>query len=101
MSAIMLRVIDSEAQREALEALTFAHDSVGELKRLAGELVNQKSIHRLDVMNELSYKTDSILQRLDAFQQCEDKRQREARRKARADLAASLPDPDDPFNGVR
>jgi hypothetical protein len=85
----------SQARADDAEALSFLRDSLGEIKRLAGQLATEQAAHRLDMLNDITARMDSLGARLDRHiakrQKREAERQQKIREDAlRAELAAAL-----------
>jgi hypothetical protein len=96
MSAVTEPILSSKA-REATEALlNAAADAVEHEQRLARQRKRQEAEARADAIQRLCSGIAKMAQRLDAHEQTRRAAAREARHQARADIEASLPDPDEP-----
>jgi hypothetical protein len=96
MSAVTEPILSSTA-REATEALlNAAAEAIEQEHRLARQREREEAATYADAVEKLCEGAAKMAARLDAIERKRRDAAREARRKARADIEASLPDPDDP-----
>jgi hypothetical protein len=96
MSAVTEPILSSTA-REATEALlNAAGDAIEQEHRLARQHEREEACAYADAVQKLCEGAAKMAARLDAIEQTRRAAAREARRKQRADIEASLPDPDEP-----
>jgi hypothetical protein len=84
-------IAQAELRADTAAMLAFARDAVGEVKRHAVKLGELKSAQRLDMLNDMTARMDSLSTRLDAHLNRQQLHQQKIREDAlRAELAAAL-----------
>jgi hypothetical protein len=84
-------IAQAELRADTAAMLAFARDAVGEVKRQAVKLGSLKAAQRLDMLDDMAARMDSLSVRLDAHMAKQQLRQQKHREDAlRAELAAAL-----------
>jgi hypothetical protein len=84
-------IAQAELRADTAAMLAFARDAVGEVKRQAVKLGSLKAVQRLDVINDMAARMDSLSVRLDAHVAKQQLRRQKKREDAlRAELDAAL-----------
>jgi hypothetical protein len=96
MSAVAEPILSSLAREQTEQLLEAAADAIEEEHRLAHQREREEAAAYADAVQKLCEGAAKMSKRLDSLEQKRRDEAREARRQARADIEASLPDPDDP-----
>jgi hypothetical protein len=84
-------IAQAELRADTAAMLKFARDAVGEVKRQAVKLDSLKAAQRLDMINDMAARMDSLCARLDAHMSQQQLRQQKKREDAlRAELVVKI-----------
>jgi hypothetical protein len=96
MSAVTEPILSSTAREQTEALLEAAGNAIAEERRLVAQRQREEAAAYADAVQKLCEGAAKMASRLDALERKRRDAVRQARRRERADIEASLPDPDNP-----